>query len=89
MVPVTDLRLQPGFDRCGRPLDAVEGPAPDLLQVRPGELDAVAERGIFEVGADPSALDHRRQKPDLVGGGRTEIQVGRPPGGVAVPRGRR
>ena len=42
MVPVTNLRLQPGFDGSSRPLDTFNDPAPDFLQVRSGEPDPVA-----------------------------------------------
>jgi hypothetical protein len=35
----------------------------------------VADRGILEVDADPSTVDHGRHEPDLIGGGGTEIEL--------------
>ena len=90
MIPVADLRLEPGSHGRGRALDTIDGPAPHLLQVGPGELDPVADRGVLQVGTDPSAVDHGCQKRDLLGAGGPEVEVGRPSGGAAgCPRGRR
>ena len=62
MIPVADLRLEPGSHGRGRALDTIDGPAPHFLQVGPGELDPVADRGVLKVGTDPSAVDHGRQQ---------------------------
>ena len=47
------------------------------------ELDPVADRGVLNVGTDPSAVDHGCQKRDLLGAGVTKVEVGGPSGGAA------
>src|ERR1022692_462256 len=50
--------------------------------MRTSEPDPMAHRGVFKVSADPSTIDHMRQKCDLRGGGGAKIKVGRPSGGA-------
>ena len=87
MIPVADLRFQPVLDGCGRPLDTVERPPPHLLEVRAGKLTpwptAASSRS---ARTHPASITGVR-RPDLLGSAGPEIQVGRPPGGLAMPSG--
>jgi hypothetical protein len=83
MVPVADLGFQPGLHGGRRPLDAIGNPAPYFLQMRSGEPDPVVHSGVFQVSADPSAVDHMRQDGPLLSGGGTKVEVGRPADGVS------